>query len=53
MSGGMVEEKTLFASLGIQVQHKKGRSKYEKYREAWELLGGEALLMEGTANLIG
>ena len=36
----ILPEKVLRGKRGIQVQHKKGRSKYEKYREAWKLLGG-------------
>lgn len=36
----LIPEEMLRGKKGIQVQHKKGRSKYEKYREAWELLGG-------------
>lgn len=49
----LIPEKMLRGKKGIQVQHRKGRSKYEKYREAWELLGGRALLVEETANLSG
>lgn len=36
----ILPEEVLRGKKAVQVQHKKGRSKYEKYREAWGLLGG-------------